>query len=73
MATDPPINYLVRYSDKELLQEWEVRVARLQKAISEGESIWPSSTVAFFDESVTRVEQEIGRRNMPIPGDKTWK
>jgi hypothetical protein len=75
VATNPPINHLAPLTDNELLQIWQQRVTRLTDAINANyqTTLFPDSTIAFFDESVDRVEQEMGRRNMPIPGDKTWK
>ena len=75
MVTNPPTNYLKDLEDKELIFLWEQRVKRLKKAIEYNLTIWADVQldVAFLEESLTRVEQEMGRRNMPIPGERTWK
>jgi hypothetical protein len=64
------------FTDKELLDLWQLRVTRLTDAIEASTSdplVWPDHQHEFLNEAIDRVEREMARRNMPIPGDKTWK
>jgi hypothetical protein len=74
MITDPPVDYLAKFSDKELYDLWEKRTARLRKATKEARThkyLWPVS-VPFWEEEVDRVEKEMAKRNLPVPGEDTF-
>ena len=72
--TDPPVDYLAKYSDKELYELWERRTALLRKSIEESRSskyIWPTKH-DFLQHSIDRVEREMAKRNLPVPGEDTF-
>lgn len=69
MATNPPVNYLALYTDKDLYKLWEERTARLKEAAVD--SIF--GPPEWMEIAVDRVEKEMARRNLPIPGEDTFR
>jgi hypothetical protein len=75
MVTDPPADYLSHFTDKELYDLWETRTARLKKVVEEDNidpPVWHHSH-EFLHESIDRVEKEMAKRNLPVPGEDTFK
>lgn len=73
--TDPPVNYLSYFTDKELYTLWAERTARLKKVVEEDVQsyiLWQHEHT-FLHESIDRVEREMAKRNLPVPGEDTFK
>jgi len=71
--TDPSIEYWSKFTDKELYKSWQLRVKMLQISLTEKEGLFSSKDAPYWEESVDRVEREIARRNLPVPGEDTFK
>lgn len=71
--TDPSIEYWSKFTDKELYKSWQLRVKMLQLSLAEKEELFPPKDAPYWEESVDRVEREIARRNLPVPGEDTFK
>jgi hypothetical protein len=71
-STDPPVDYFSHFTDKELYTLWEKRTARLKTYIENTITIFPSFKQAFLEESIDRVEKEMAKRNLPVPGEGTF-
>jgi hypothetical protein len=74
MVTDPPADYLSHFTDKELYDLWETRTARLKKVVEEdikATILWEHEHT-FLHESIDRVEKEMAKRSLPVPGEDTF-
>ena len=75
MATDPSVDYLSHFTDKELYNLWAERTARLKKVVEEDINatiLWQHEHI-FLHESIDRVEKEMAKRSLPVPGEDTFK
>jgi 3-phenylpropionate/cinnamic acid dioxygenase small subunit len=73
MTTDPPVDYLANFTDEELYNLWAKRTARLKTHIENTLTIFPSYKQLFLEESIDRVEKEMAKRKLPIPGEDTFR